>query len=652
MQVHAEPPIVIQHKELQRELENSLKTTSDEHGTENATETEEQEESESQQVESETKEDEGQVNIVNVDNEDTEDDEMAMKPPAKVRYVSCSRFAALPRSQKDKETDFDPNELLDLATTTLREEPLVFYRYTFKITVDKCLRNELLPQIQQTIKKIWRVMQRDDPDLHVAMWRFEEVKDELKRTHPLTITDNLDTLGDDYRTWKKFFPLNGPQLRTLMEKMDKSKTGFDVYLSAFLGHASEDLIAASEEARAIEDFVIFKNKLQCEREETVGWFLMSHRNIPMDDYVQALDAMVQTKGGLALSYRTISKSGEPDSIGRTKPGTGIQAVHVLINSKFPEDADKIFNLYSISKRLPVEELPLKIRVRFVPDINRLRADSSKQTYAQELMQRQKSFLNVNLKQIGGLYQIKELDKIEPTTGKSLRDFMMDFTATDGSPLFHSVALVHEGSTSTFRAYCSLKHESEARTIAAGIVEYISFITKDVPNFNARLFFKHGAIQDAAQRMWVPGDGVNSKYDYQTAGLLSPTEFQDDEEYTQTIEFTNLEEIKETTQTMQPPPPGQQKKPPSPTQSQIEAAEYGQDTSSIGTFGLGQRSTRSGRGTRGRPRGSPGSSLTQGGISTVTDESRIEALQQQMNEMMKILLETGGGRSKSIAEDHG
>lgn len=283
------------------------------------------------------------------------------------------------------------------------------------------------------------------------------------------------------------------RLRSYFPKVTPRRKGGDIHTHLRLGSDMDpkELISQLDWWFQSRQCGMWIASIQAELTSCLGWLLYSTREMDLQVLGHAISRAINTQVGLRW---------RPISTGRTEgdPKTLTRAIHIEVDARLADSAQTRLSQIYGSKALG--PFPLDVRMRLMPELAP-HTSPILRTKVERLWLRQAHFNNGMIKAL--YWDAAALDFPDPTHSTTLRQLVMQIPVSDSpSPrLIHSIDKnkAGQGYIVTFLP----SHESEARTILAGLLPYLRYHHPQYSSLDN--FFTPAAVLRAAAAEW---DGEN------------------------------------------------------------------------------------------------------------------------------------------------
>lgn len=305
--------------------------------------------------------------------------------------------------------------------------------------------------------------------------RFKEFANEIFRADKTSAL--LPWRGTDFSAGKigakTAFPTLLPQLQLYAPRMYAGQQLQDrkVWTQVYIGHdkSIEQIIDYVRPWLITGGNVLFKNMLQVEEKEVIGFLVYSTRE--MDASALADEIGIKLKIKVALTWRPIDNGNK-----NLPKNQKVYALHVDIDARtITKDKTVMMQTYGRSSK-PSEQYPNGIRLRFVTSRDKV-INVNERKKIENLRIRQRQFLNTIRTQT--TYDILELDRPAGQGKPTLRQMLMSLKCSENNevPLFHCIDLDYK-----MQGYIMQYSESnsvEAECVINAIIPYVKHFYADV-----------------------------------------------------------------------------------------------------------------------------------------------------------------------------
>jgi hypothetical protein len=308
-------------------------------------------------------------------------------------------------------------------------------------------------------------------------------------------------------------------------------------------------------------------QIQAERVDAILWLLYSSELTDITVLKPAIENEIERRIGkrieVGLRWRNIQLE---FSKGPVPPEDIVRAIHIQVEHSVRNEAKSVLQEMYKSK---ATEWPLHLRLRAVPMYDEATNKEAKDNI-RPLRSRQQAFNDeVYGKRKISSWEIKELDFPSSNSKMTLRDMIMKIAPREEphSRLFNSVDNLRVN-RSTVVFTCTPARESEARTVVAGLVTYLTHVYGN----EAAEFFTRDAQIRAAESYWDEKNlCVRNKDDDYVSKLL-------DDDVDADYNFAPPADTSTRTPTSARPAA-----PDRPIPISLQRNTFGEDDDSIGTF---------------------------------------------------------------------
>ncbi len=486
-------------------------------------------------------------------------------------------------------------------------------RYDLRINLPPSDSSTAQEVLSTTLREILSQLWSEDPNVVVYPW----ADDHVRANRALHNSSEL--------------PATNGALRRYFSRINPRPAGGPLYVMVRLGHS----IPMSEIMESIgwwlreQNHGLWARALQAQETVVVGWLLNSTREM---DLVRLQAAMLEIDPRLevGLRWRLISLG----QAGAIPVQQQVRAIHVEIDKLKVSEIKPI--LYRIYGHAAVGPFPNGVRMRLVPEITPLMGPNSR-AKADRLRNRQANFVQYSIKIAN--WEIATLDYVDTELDASLRDLLLAIRARSRPQisLIHSVDAQWQGNG--YIVTVIPEFQSEARTVLAGIIPFLTFHYSDHKE-RVEAMFTPAAVERAQSAVWDPvsyavitaEDGILAQLEEVDADLdIAPSEVMVEGGPSNTVHNT----------------------PTRPAPGRLQGRTlYGGDTDSVST--INTRGTQHTNRPRGRPpvnssqshppestsrprrSHSPSAATQQSSVSSMTMEDRVASVENNVHRVLTIL----------------
>jgi hypothetical protein len=350
------------------------------------------------------------------------------------------------------------------------------FRFEFRLTVPPSTPDGALQSLLDTLGKILSKIWDSDKHAQILPWYNNSLSNPIK-----SVSD---------------IPKNMSVLRQYFPRLTPNSKGGVRYTSIRIQTALPPSTLKGDIDWYLRDHQhgLYLAQVQAETVDMILWLLWSSDIIDISVLRPAIEEklleVTNQRIPVGLRWRMI----QLDRAGRVPSEAAVKALHIDVDREHRNVARPALQaIYSAS----ATEWPLHIRMRAVPLLKDAMNSQVKQDILR-LIGRQESFNDEDCgKRKISSWEIKELDFVSSTTGRSLRDHIMGIKQVENDrPLFHSVDHMRFN-RSTVIFTCMPSVESEARNMVAGLLTFLKHHYKD----EVTEFFTKDAQIRAAKSFW-------------------------------------------------------------------------------------------------------------------------------------------------------